>query len=1098
MTPLETAVYKALQSFAETVHKKMSALVDGHPEDQLRSPLEIFLKEVGQATSQEIIAKGESKLHRLGIPDYAVLLDGVLQGYMELKETGKGVDPARYRGHDKNQWMRFKAIPNLIYCDGNDWVLYRNGERVGRAVRLSGDIASDGKKAIQKNDALALARLITDFITWNPIAPDEPEGLAALLAPLCRMLRDDVTDALTDNSSPLTAIANDWRQLLFPDASNARFADAYAQTVTFALLLAKSEGAAVTDIDDAVKKLYAKHTLLSKALEILTDPLAREEIPPSLKLLQRVVNAIPEKVMANGKKEDPWLYFYEDFLAVYDPKMRKDSGVYYTPVEVVRAQVRLVDELLRERFDKQTGFADNDVITLDPAVGTGTYLLGVIDHALDRVEDEEGKGAVPGRASILAKNLFGFEIMVGPYSVSELRVSRALIDRGASLPKDGLGVYLTDTLESPFAKPIQLTTILREISNQHRLALRVKEKVPVFVCLGNPPYDRHDAADNSDPHYKVRTGGWVRYGDENRPGEKPILKDFIEPAVKAGHGGDIKNLYNLYIYFWRWALWKVLEHMTSQGPGIVSFISASSYLEGDAFSGMREHMRRTCDEIWIIDLGGEGRGTRKGKNIFAIQTPVAICIALRNASEKKEEPATTRYVRIRGSKKDKLDALDSISGFKPLKWRKCPEEWQGNFKPNGTGKFFSWPLLTDLMPWQHSGVQMKRKWPIAPDEEILKHRWDSLLRADNRGIAFKESGDRKIDQSYCVRLTENNRTIPIAKEPRNASIPPLMDYSYRSFDNQKIIADGRLISRPRPAIWLCHSEKQLYFASVFTQPIGAGPALTVAAAPPDLHFFCGRGAKDVVPLYRDRDLKSPNINIGVLGLLTQHYDFARKIKPEDFSAYLYGVLAHPGYAKRFWDELGKQEIRVPLTKNRELFEKMKKIGRRLIWLHTYGERFSGQGRKKGAIPRGKIRCTKHVPNSPAKCPDDFGYNESTEVLRVGEGEFAPVRREVWEFKVSGLKVVQSWLANRMKTPRGRKSSPLDDIGPESWTPDFTTELLKLLAILDETVNTYSRQRKLLEEILAGPLFTEDELPPVLPEMRKSPKIDLEIQRSLNL
>ncbi|GAG43738.1 unnamed protein product, partial [marine sediment metagenome] len=116
--------------------------------------------------------------------------------------------------------------------------------------------------------------------------------------------------------------------------------------------------------------------------------------------------------------EDPWLHFYEDFLAVYDSKLRKDAGAYYTPVEVVRAQVRLVDDLLVNRLHKPLGFADPSVVTLDPAAGTGTYLLGVIQHALGKVEAEQGAGAVPGQATTLAANLYGFELMVGPYAVS--------------------------------------------------------------------------------------------------------------------------------------------------------------------------------------------------------------------------------------------------------------------------------------------------------------------------------------------------------------------------------------------------------------------------------------------------------------------------------------------------------------------------------------------------------------------------------------------------------------------------------------------------------------------------------------------------------
>ena len=286
--------------------------------------------------------------------------------------------------------------------------------------------------------------------------------------------------------SPLVQLAQDWRQLLFPDASDDQFADAYAQTVTFALLLGRSEDTADTfTLESAEAALAAQHNLLARALQVLTDPNARADIAASLDLLLRVIAVVPPAVLT-APGDDPWLYFYEDFLGVYDPKLRKDAGVYYTPVEVVRAQVRLVDDLLVHRLGKPLGFADPDVVTLDPAVGTGTYLLGVIEHALGRVEAEQGAGAVAGQATALAGNLYGFELMVGAYSVAELRVSRALRDRGAQLPPDGTHVYLTDTLESPHAETPQLPLFLRPIADQHARALEVKSTVPVIVCLGNP------------------------------------------------------------------------------------------------------------------------------------------------------------------------------------------------------------------------------------------------------------------------------------------------------------------------------------------------------------------------------------------------------------------------------------------------------------------------------------------------------------------------------------------------------------------------------------------------------------------------------------
>ena len=682
-----TPLYTALQGFANAVTAKTTQITSGAPEDQLRAPFEAFMAAAGQALGWNVVCTGETLLpDRLGRPDYAVHLNKLLSGHVELKAPGVGATASRFRGHNRDQFKRFSAIPNILYTDGNEWALYRGGQLVDRVVRLSGDVATDGDKAATLQDAQAVERLLRDFLLWQPLIPADRQGnidlqgFAAMLAPLCRMLRDDVIDALKRPDSPLVQLARDWRQLLFPDASDDQFADAYAQTVTFALLLGRSEHTAgALTLQSAEDALAHQHNLLARALHVLTDPSAGADIDASLDLLLRVIAVVPATALT-APGDDPWLYFYEDFLAAYDPRLRKDAGVYYTPVEVVRAQVRLIDDLLVHRLGKPRGFADSGVVTLDPAVGTGTYLLGVIEHALGRVEAEQGAGAVAGQATTLAENLYGFELMVGAYSVADLRVSRALRDHGAQLPPDGTHVYLTDTLESPHVEAPQLPLFLRPIAEQHARALQVKSAVPVIVCLGNPPYDRHEAATGDN---KARTGGWVRWGDDD--GEQAILDDFLAPVVAAGRGGQLKNLYNLYVYFWRWALWKVFEHETAHGPGVISFISASSYLHGGAFGGMREHLRRQCDDIWILDLGGEGRGARKSDNVFAIQTPVAIAVAVRIKEAKPETPAAVHYARIDGTREEKLAELDAITGFSAVAWQDCPAGWQAPFRPAGQG-----------------------------------------------------------------------------------------------------------------------------------------------------------------------------------------------------------------------------------------------------------------------------------------------------------------------------------------------------------------------------------------------------------------------------
>ena len=210
--------------------------------------------------------------------------------------------------------------------------------------------------------------------------------------------------------------------------------------------------------------------------------------------------------------------------------------------------------------------------------------------------------------------------------------------------------------------------------------------------------------------------------------------------------------------------------------------------------------------------------------------------------------------------------------------------------------------------------------------------------------------------------------------------------------------------------------------------------------------------------------------------------YSRRITPEDFIAYLYGVLAQPAFTSRFEKELETRELCVPITRDGSLFEKVRKAGARLLWLHTYAERFVPAGQTPGRVPPGVAKCVEAIPG-PA---EEFVYDDATKTLRISGGQFVPVAPEVYEFQVSGLKVVQSWLKYRMKKGAGRKSSPLDDIRPERWTSQFTTELLELLWVLEETVNCYPEQERLLEAVVASDCIQAEELPPVPEEMRKPP------------
>jgi len=610
---------------------------------------------------------------------------------------------------------------------------------------------------------------------------------------------------------------------------------------------------------------------------------------------------------------------------------------------------------------------------------------------------------------------------------------------------------------------------------------REKEPTP----SSNQPYDREQEGP-ADASVVERKGGWVRYGDPDDPNNRPIVRDFIDPASTAGAAVHVKNLYNVYVYFWRWALWKLFENPEANGPGIISFITASSYLRGPGFVGMRQKMREAFDELWILDLEGDQHGARKTENVFAIQTPVAIAIGVRYGDARPQTPAQVRYARITGPRDEKLAKLRAIHRFDDVQWQDCVVGWMQPFLPRGEGDYHTWPLLTDIFPWQHSGSQFKRTWPIGETPELLEARWRALLAVtgEERRRAFRESRDRKIERQYSS-LDGSGRRLPTISSltPNTAPIPSTR-YAFRSFDRQWALPDPRVGDFLRPALWHVQSNRQIYLTSILADVLGLGPAATVTAYIPDLHHFSGRGGKDIIPLYRDAEATHPNLQADLLTRMTN--TLRRDVTAEDFFCYAYSILATPAYVETFSEELTIPGPRLPITRSRTLFARAVELGRRLIWLHTYGDRFVPPRRQRGQIPQGQARCRRGVPTTPAGYPENFSYESTSQVLRIGEGIFSPVAEAVWNFKVSGLQVVESWLNYRMRAGAGRTSSPLDEIRPDRWIGALTQELLELLWVLEATVSMLPDLKEVFDGVIGGETFRADELPQPTPNERRAP------------
>ena len=1103
----------AVSRFGATAKSKLSnPAVTGQPEDQLRAPLETLIADlcalIGPA-ADSTVAVGETSLADImSRPDYSVTRKGALIGHIEVKAPGKGADPRKFTGkHDKAQWEKLKALPNLIYTDGNAFSLWRDGVRALEIVVLGGDIETSG--AALTAPAM-LTALWAEFLDWNPIPPKTPRQLAETSARLCRLLRDEVTEQLELEAPALMGLREDWRQLLLPEATNADFADGFAQAVTFGLLMAKARDIDLSDgLDAAAKTLSQTNTLIGSALKLLIEPTTDAHLlDTSIKTLVRVLDVVNWKALSRGHPE-AWLYFYEEFLQAYDTSLRKKTGSYYTPPEVVTAMVRMVDEALRSpvRFNLPRGLASSEVTLADPAVGTGTFLLGVLSHIARTVEDEEGAGSVPAAVQASLKRLIGFELQFGPFAVAQLRLLAEIADlTGADPDKTdatALRLYITDTLADPDEETQWVPQSVAGIAESRRQANAVKRKESITVVIGNPPYKEKAKG----------LGGWV----ENRgPGLKTPLDDW-QPPVEWGVGAHAKHLRNLYIYFWRWAAWKVFGGDPFRGgtdksqiddwtkrQGVVCFITVAGFLNGPGFQKMRADLRRDADEIWVIDCTPEGHQPPVSSRIFeGVQQPVCIVMASRKRPDSPEGPARVRFRALPDeSRAVKFAALASIA-LDDDGWSDAPVEPRAPFLAAATASWGGYPSIEDLFLYNGSGVMAGRTWVIAPDAQSLKDRWARLVKESD--TARKEAlfhphmnGDRTIAKVVREPLAGYpHRPLPVAND--TSLEVDVVRYGFNSFNRQWLIADNRVINRPNPTLWNAYSDKQVFLTALRSIAPTSGPGLTITGLLPEINHYRGSAGGRVFPLWADAAATQTNLSPDLLRVLGE--TFGAPVTPEALMAYIAAVAAHPGYVERFRANLKQPGLRIPITADGALFDEAVEIGREVIWLHTFGERFA-EGRPPGAPrvtdgPEPTIPKDGVLPTTLADMPHDLDYDAAARRLKIGTGYIDNVAPAVWDYEVSGKRVLTQWWSyrreDRSKPPMGdkRPPSPLSLIQPTDWPAEYTTELLNVLRVLTRLVALEPRQDALLARIVDGPTMDAEDLMAAGGLMAGSPASDSE-------
>ncbi len=999
--------------------------------------------------------------------------------------------------------------------------------------------------------------------------------LAEQMAACAGDLRDQIGEALAAEagSGPFTAMLGTVRSQLIADVDEARFADMCAQTLVYGLLSSR-----VTSPEDfGTSPVYSSVPLSNPFLEAFFEQVHDEASVLDLAgsgldqliadLRVSNVEAILDQFGTTAKGGDPVIHFYEEFLKQYDRKLRADAGAFYTPQPVVDFMVRAVDEVLRERFGLAKGIADSStwaetaerngfdvpegvpadqpfVTMIDPATGTGTFLVAWLRQA--RESFLSGGGSESNWPAHLGRHVLpqmhGFELMLGPYAIAHLKVALELYTHGVA--DSSVNVLLTDSLEHQ-ATQGQFGTMADPISVEGSAAAELKAHKRFTVVIGNPPYDREQKALGDAGK---RKGGVVRFETPGVEGS-PLLKAVTKPMRDARLGAHLKNVYNDYVYFWRWAAWQATE--LPPGPGVVAFITASSYLDGISMGGVRHLLRQAFDELWIVDLGGEGRGALTEENVFDIQTPIAIAIGVgtgaapapvdaasqEQAAADAARPVSAangecivRYLRVEGDRASKLARLRDLKiGSRT---ERVPGQGLERFVAVSANEYHDWAEITELFPWIRSGSKLGRTWPIAESKAVLQRRWRELIQRvpRRRRDAFVDTkSGKKSDIESRPLLSTSGKLRAVHRLKVGAEPEGYERYGYRTLDRQWVIADHRVIDRAGPDLWRVRGRNQVFLTTLTSTKLGQGPVLTVSPYVPDLHHFSGRGAKNVMPLYRDpaaanattssvnAAAPSSNVTAGVLGALAAALDaplaidqsLARSgragddrgpdpdqtatadgetptargevLAAEDLIAYVYGLGGTAAFSERFGDQLAEiaGPVRIPMTSDRALFDEAVALGRDLLWWHTWGERFAPD--KNAKLPEG--RAVEAAPVSGM--PDSFDYDPESEELRVGNGVFAPVSPAVWDFEVSGLRVLPSWLGYRMKNRKGRKSSELDDIRPTRWTQ--SKELLLLLSILEHTVEVTPQAADLLGRIVEGPLIPASDLPAPTSAERKPPK-----------
>jgi predicted helicase len=874
--------------------------------------------------------------------------------------------------------------------------------------------------------------------------------LAQRMAGMTRIIRDLIVNTFEHEKEQ--GWLHDWlaafRETLIPDLDANQFADMLAQTLAYGLFAARVHAPPAKPFTRELAAFNLPKT--NPFLRKLFAEIAGVDMPDSIAwAVDDIVELLKHADMAEiltdfGKgKQDPVVHFYETFLAAYDPKMREVRGVYYTPEPVVSYIVRSIDHLLKTRFNRPKGLADENTLILDPATGTATFLYFVIDQIRRKFAKQAGSWD-DYVAKHLLNRVFGFELLMAPYAVAHLKLGMQLQETGYKFGSDQrLGIYLTNTLEEAAKTSERL--FAGWVVEEANAAAGIKRDKPILVVLGNPPYSGVSA----------NRGEWIT----------DLLADY-----RSVDGQPLREkkvwLKNDYIKFLRFGQWRIQR----TGHGILAFVTDHSYLDSPTFRGMRQHLLKTFDEIYVLNLHGNSKRREAApdggpdENVFDITQGVAIAVFVKSPNKDGEG---ARYADAWGERAAKCEML-SESDLSSTPWRQfAPAPPFYEFVPvkgRARKEYDDGWRITDIFPVGSNGVQTSR------DSLVVDFEKNSLLRRIERFLDTDLSDAEVRAEFFGAKSVANYLpgdtrgwklgAVRAAVQQDRRWRQTVGPYLYRPFDRRVLLYHPRMVDWPRTEV-MRHLQKR-------NRAICIGRAGLVAAGPWDLVYCAGeicdhnlfyRGSSLNSPLYlyADGDMpaslfdcdngRRPNLSAQFVDKLSDHLELAlipdgrgdlrRTFGPEDIFNYAYAVLHSPTYRTRYAEFLKVDFPRLPLTSDLKLLRALAAKGAELVAIHLL------------EWPKLEDSLT-DWPVKGDNVVEKVEYTEKGGRVWTSKTQyFGGVPKPVWDFHIGGYQVCHKWLKDR----KGRKLT-YEDTQHYQKVVVALNETIRLMAEIDEIVRQH--------------------------------------------